>query len=150
MGRNPENPRAGSHFASVECGRPDQWGEFIHNHPRLGDVPGKLFLGACLNLGAMEVSLGQLPPGAGVPFLHAHKQNEELYLVLSGRGEMQVDGERIALMPGSALRISPPAFRSWRNTGTEPMSYLVIQAKAGSLEQATGSDGILADHAVVW
>jgi mannose-6-phosphate isomerase-like protein (cupin superfamily) len=85
-----------------------------------------------------------------MPFLHAHKQNEELYIVLSGQGEMQADGEIVSLREGSAVRIAPSAWRCWRATGTEPMVYLVIQAKAGSLEQATGSDGLLTDQPVVW
>ena len=35
-----------------------------------------------------EVSISNLPAGAGVPFVHSHKQNEEIYAVLSGRGTM--------------------------------------------------------------
>ena len=38
-----------------------------------------------LNLTGAEVSISNLPAGAGVPFVHSHKQNEEIYAVLSGR-----------------------------------------------------------------
>jgi mannose-6-phosphate isomerase-like protein (cupin superfamily) len=89
-------------------------------------------------------------PGEAKPFLHAHKQNEELYLVVTGSGEMQVDGERIPLRPGTAVRVATPGLRAWRAIGTEPMTYLVIQARQGSLEQATAADGILAEAAPVW
>ena len=46
-----------------------------------------------LGLTGAEVSVNRLPAGAAVPFVHAHKQNEELYGVLEGRGELWIDGE---------------------------------------------------------
>ena len=150
MTRQPEHVRRETLFSSADFGAPAQWSEHVMHHPRLGEVPGKVFLKGTLDLTGMEVSLGSLAPGQSITFLHAHKQNEELYLVLSGQGEMQVDGERIPLGAGSAVRIAPAGVRCWRAIGTEPMAYLVVQAKAGSLEQATGSDGILSDQAVVW
>jgi len=150
MSLKPEEILAGPHFKAVGFGHSDGWGEFQYEHPRRGTVSGKVFLRQYLDFSAMEVSLGQLPPGVSMPFTHAHKQNEELYLVLSGQGEMQVDGQQIPLFPGAAVRVDPAGMRCWRNTGTEPMSYLVVQAKAGSLEQATAGDGILSDQPVVW
>lgn len=150
MVRQPENLHSETVFSSADFGALSQWTEFVLAHPRLGEVPGKVFLGAMLGLTGMEVSLGALPPGKSIPFLHAHKQNEELYIVLSGQGEMQVDGRILPLMAGSAVRIAPSGLRCWRATGTEPMAYLVIQAKAGSLEQATGADGIVPDRPVRW
>lgn len=50
-----------------------------------------------LGLTGCEVSVNQLPAGAAVPFVHAHQQNEELYGILSGAGEIWLDGEVIAL-----------------------------------------------------
>lgn len=150
MARQPEPTGTGAHYRSADFGSPAQWSEYVQDHPRRGRVPGKVFLGQVLGLTGMEVSFGSLVPGASVPFLHAHKQNEELYVVLSGTGEMQVDGERIPLGAGSAVRVDPAGERCWRATGAEPMAYLVIQAKAGSLEQATSTDGIVPDKPVVW
>ena len=39
-----------------------------------------------LALTGAEVSINHLPAGAGVPFVHSHKQNEEIYGILSGKG----------------------------------------------------------------
>lgn len=150
MARQPENPGTGLHHSSADFGTLAQWSEYVQEHPRRGPVPGKVFVGQVLGLTGMEVSFGSLAPGQSIPFLHAHKQNEELYVVLSGTGEMQVDGARIPLRAGSAVRIAPAGERCWRATGTEPMAYLVIQAQAGSLEQATATDGILLDKPVGW
>ena len=57
-----------------------------------------------LGLTGCEVSVNQLPAGAAVPFVHAHQQNEELYGILSGAGEIWLDGEVIALRAGDWLR----------------------------------------------
>lgn len=150
MTRTAQSLQQSEHFAAAGFGAPAQWREFVLEHPRRGKVDGKTFLRAVLGLTAMEVSFNSMLPGESQPFLHAHKQNEELYVFLSGTGEMQVDGERIPVGPGSAVRIDPDGVRAWRATGTEPLDYLVIQAKAGSLEQATATDGILPDQPLVW
>ncbi|MGA2079212.1 MAG: cupin domain-containing protein [Holophaga sp.] len=139
-----------SNATLAEFGRPAQWRDLHCQHPRLGEVAGKLFIGRTLGLSGMEVSLNALAPGGAVPFLHAHKQNEELYLFLDGEGEFQVDGRIIPVRAGSALRVAPAGMRGWRNTGAAPLTFLCIQAKAGSLEQATGGDGILGEQAPVW
>ncbi len=57
-----------------------------------------------LNLTGAEVSISNLPAGAGVPFVHSHKQNEEIYAVLSGHGTMVIDGETVELQAGDWLR----------------------------------------------
>jgi mannose-6-phosphate isomerase-like protein (cupin superfamily) len=150
MTLTPQNPQQAVNFASAQFGNPDHWREYVLDHPRRGKVEGKTFLGAVLGLTGMEVSFGSMLPGESMPFLHAHAQNEELYLVLSGSGEMQVDGERIPLRPGSAVRVAPAGLRAWRALGSEPMAYVVIQAKAGSLEQATGQDGIRPEVELLW
>lgn len=60
-----------------------------------------------LALTGAEVSINHLPAGAGVPFVHSHKQNEEIYGILSGKGFITIDGEKIELQAGDWLRIAP-------------------------------------------
>ena len=40
---------------------------------------GRTELHETLGLTGAEISINQLPAGAGVPFVHAHKNNEEIY-----------------------------------------------------------------------
>ena len=40
-----------------------------------------------------EMSFQQFAPGGSVGFLHTHKTHEELYIILGGDGEFQVDGQ---------------------------------------------------------
>jgi len=150
MTLHPQNLQQSLNFAGADFGAPAQWREHVLDHPRRGKVPGKTFLGEVLGLTGMEVSFGSMLPGESIPFLHAHSQNEELYVIVSGEGEMQVDGQRLPLRPGTAVRIAPAGLRAWRACGSEPMAYVVIQAKAGSLEQATSKDGIRPEVELRW
>ena len=56
---------------------------------------GKLFLRNLLGSAGLEMSLNVVPPGKGIPFLHRHQQNDEVYVVVGGRGQFLVDGECI-------------------------------------------------------
>lgn len=60
-----------------------------------------------LGLTGAEVSINNLPAGAGIPFVHAHKENEEIYGVLEGAGSVTIDGEDIELATGD-WRAFPP------------------------------------------
>lgn len=40
-----------------------------------------------LGLTGAEISINTLPAGECVPFIHSHKQNEEVYYILSGSGK---------------------------------------------------------------
>lgn len=112
--------------------------------PKSGQsFPGKLWVKELLGLTGMEFSLGVMPPGGQMPYVHAHRQNEELYVIVSGRGEFSVENTLITLREGSLVRVAPAAGRTLRNTGTEMMVYFVVQAKEGSLEQWTDLDGFL-------
>ena len=113
-------------------------------------VFGKSFLKESLGLTGMELSLNKLPPGAQSPFLHRHTEHEELYLVVGGEGQVQVDGHVIDLREGSTVRVAPDGVRALRNTGAGPLYYVCIQAKAGSLAGATISDGRRVEGPIVW
>jgi mannose-6-phosphate isomerase-like protein (cupin superfamily) len=98
----------------------------------------------------MEISFGVLPAHSSIPFHHKHQQNEEVYLFLQGKGQMRIDDEIFDVEEGSAVRIAPQGSRSYRNTSTEDLFYVVIQAKEGSLSAWTMSDGVRVPGAVQW
>lgn len=140
-----------ANFSVFEAGDPAEWSKLTMSHPAFSKpIHGKFFLGDVLGLDGMEVSLNVLPSGAEVPFLHTHREHEELYLFLSGRGELLVDGERIHVGPGSAVRVAPEGERSWRNTGQEPLVHVVVQATAGSLASRATDDGVLVPNVKPW
>ena len=131
-------------------GPTESWGDLVLQRAPGSTMKGKGFLGAKLGLTGMEISVNSMPPGQAYPFSHAHRKNEELYLFLTGTGEMMLDQDVVPVGPGTAIRVAPPVFRCWRNAGTVPLTCIVIQAQAGSLEGATASDGFLAPEPPRW
>ena len=109
----------------------------------LASFEGKAFVKDILGITSVELSFGSLAPGCSVPFFHHHKQNEEVYVVLSGEGVFVLDGKEESVSSGSIVRVAPLVSRNTRCTGNEPLVYVCIQGKAGSLEQYTMTDGVV-------
>lgn len=94
-----------------------------------------------LNLTGAEVSINSMLACTATPFFHAHKENEEIYGILSGEGKMEIDGELVPLAPGDWLRVAPAAVRKMH--ADTAMTYLCIQVREGSLNQWTITDAII-------
>ena len=98
-----------------------------------------------LGLTGAEVSINNLPQGVGVPFVHSHKKNEEIYVVLSGKGKSLIDGETIELTQGDWIRVSPSAKRQFSAADDSAISFACIQVKENSLEGYTADDGVIVE-----
>lgn len=96
-----------------------------------------------LGLTGAEISINNLPAGACVPFVHAHKQNEEIYAVLSGKGKAVIDGETVELTAGDWVRIAPAAKRQFFAAEDSAISFICIQVKEHSLEGYTMTDAVV-------
>jgi len=72
-----------------------------------------------------------IPPGAGVPE-HRHPQ-EEVYLILSGAGEMTIDGETLPLNGVSAVYVPSGKPHALVNNGEEEMVFVFTYAPAGTV-----------------
>lgn len=96
-----------------------------------------------LALTGAEISINTLPAGASVPFVHAHKQNEEIYGILSGEGSAVIDGETIALKADDWIRVSPSASRQFFASKNSAVRYVCIQVKENSLEGYTMTDAVI-------
>lgn len=107
---------------------------------------GKQFVKEATEASSCEISFGTLPSGAAVPFFHSHKANEENYVILSGTGRFQVDDDVFDIGEGSVIRVSTDCDRNLKCTSAEPMTYICIQAKEGSLEGYTMTDAEITEH----
>ena len=116
----------------------------MNNYTKVGVKSGaRTELHDALNLTGAEISVNSLPAGASVPFVHAHKQNEEIYAIVEGEGIAVIDGEKVALKAGDWLRIAPSAKRQLFASDKRGIKYVCIQVKEGSLEGYTATDAIL-------
>lgn len=151
--RNTESIKIqkGTNYSSAAVGKFADLDGYQFVHPKIGKPRrGKLFLREMLDMTSMQISLNKLAPGIAVPFTHKHHQNEELYVFVKGTGQMQVDGEIIEVCEGTCVRIATAGSRTWRNTGSEDLYYIVLQARENSLQQDTFDDGIPEDAPISW
>jgi mannose-6-phosphate isomerase-like protein (cupin superfamily) len=66
-----------------------------------------------------------LPPGCAVT-PHRHRQIEEIYYILSGRGLMTVGDETREIGPGDAVYIPRGNRHTLENTGTDPIKLILV------------------------
>lgn len=102
---------------------------------------GKVFLKDALQLTSCEISVNTMPAGTKLPFNHKHKQNEEVYIFLSGTGTMTLDSEQIALQEGTCIKVLPTVSRTME--AKTDLQYICVQAKRNSLEQWGLTDAVL-------
>ena len=107
---------------------------------------GRTELHELLSLSGTEVSINNLPAGVSISFVHAHINNEELYIVLLGKGSFFVDGEEFLISEGDCLRVDPKGERCLKAADDIALRYLCIQSRAGSLQGYTMSDGIISEE----
>jgi mannose-6-phosphate isomerase-like protein (cupin superfamily) len=143
------NVTTGNNFAAVDTGSYSKWPDYTVELPGL-EIPGKLFIKDLLQLTGCEISINSMPPGGGMPIYHNHHQNEEVYIFIQGEGQLQIDDETLDVKEGSIVRISPEGERIWRNNSDASLVYIIIQVKAGSLEQYGVNDATIPDKAANW
>lgn len=118
-------------------------------HATVGDIhtfEGKQFVKEATGATSCEISFGTLSTGQAVPFFHSHKSNEENYIILSGAGKFQINDEVFDISEGSVIRVSTGCDRNLKCTSAEPMTYICIQAKEGSLGAYTANDAEITDR----
>ena len=68
-----------------------------------------------------------LKPGSAIGY---HQQKEdEIYYVLSGRGEMTIDGKAFPVGPGDAILTRPGSSHGLKQTGTEDLVIMINYGK---------------------
>jgi mannose-6-phosphate isomerase-like protein (cupin superfamily) len=55
---------------------------------------------------------------------HYHRVSEEIYFVLKGSGQMEVDGDTRTIRPGDAVLIPPGAWHTLDNNGSSELRIL--------------------------
>jgi mannose-6-phosphate isomerase-like protein (cupin superfamily) len=139
----------GINFTVYETGAKKDWPAHAVELPGL-TIPGKHFLKDILGLTGCEISINSMALGADMPIYHNHIQNEEVYIFIQGKGQVQVDAQLIDVQEGTIVRISPNGERTWRNNSTEPLLYIILQVKENSLVQYGLDDANVPHKATVW
>ena len=144
--------REGKNFKAVSVGRVS---EIIEHELPMGPdftLKGKVFAGQAVGTTGCELSFQTLVPGQDSGFLHTHKTHEELYIILKGEGQYQVDGEIFPVNEGTIVRVSPDGRRALKNTGSDNLTMLCIQYKANVFTEADSpmTDGVILKDELEW
>jgi mannose-6-phosphate isomerase-like protein (cupin superfamily) len=70
---------------------------------------------------------------------HSHREQEEVYVVISGSGRVKLDDEIIDLGQWDIVRVSPPVVRAFEG-GPEGMELIIAGA-----DRPEGGDGVRVD-----
>jgi mannose-6-phosphate isomerase-like protein (cupin superfamily) len=98
----------------------------------LGDYPGEMRM-ATYEVGAEQVALTyrRMPAQTGGKgsYGHAHKTQEELYLVLSGTLQFKLGDEVVDVPARTAVRIAPEVVRSVWNEGPDDAELVIASVR---------------------
>jgi uncharacterized cupin superfamily protein len=107
----------------------------------LGEGPGFRKVRQALDVTEFGVNGVVLPPGY-TSRRHYHDRQQELYMVLRGEIEFDLDGAKQMLGPGGLARVDAPTVRALRNTSdTDEAVYLCVGGEGGYV----GRDGQVPD-----
>ena len=73
------------------------------------------------------VAFYRLRPGKRSPFVHRHTDAEEIYVVLSGSGQVKLDDEVLDLVPLDSIRVAPRTARAFE-AGPDGLEFLAFGA----------------------
>ena len=147
-----ETIKSGKNYSAVSVGKMN---EIIDHELPMGPnvtIQGKVFAGQAVGATGSEFSFQTLVPGQDSGFLHTHKTHEELYFILKGEGQYQVDGEIFPVSEGTIIRVAPDGKRALKNTGNENLTMLCIQYKANAFTEADSpmTDGTILQEELKW
>lgn len=86
-----------------------------------------------LGVSAWGMQVIDMPPNADQYPEHSHEEDgqEEVYVILRGGGEIEIEGERFSIDPETMVRVAPGTSRKlW--PGPEGMRVLVLGGVPGS------------------
>ena len=97
--------------------------------PKFGYAPNieARFAGGDLALEHSGISHQRYAPDFRQPFGHSHKEQEELYVVVGGRGRLKLDDEIVDVKQWDAVRI-PPEITRCVEAGPDGIELIIFGA----------------------
>ncbi len=104
-----------------------------------------------LELNGVGVTTFNLPAGKGYTFMHSHEEQEEVYIILSGKGIIQLEDEALNLVAGDFVRVSPPVRRAIKADNEASMAGIIVGGvtKVG-YSRYKGSSSLIDDGIPDW
>ncbi len=142
--------KSAANFTAADFGKFSELSEYVLAMGPDVKIPGKVFGGQSVGATGGDFSFQIFQPGQEGGFYHTHKNHEELYFFLSGKGEYQVDGETIPVQEGTVVRVAPAGKRTVHNNGNEPLVMLCVQYRGNTFTAEDAQDGNIMQEEVKW
>ena len=141
-----------SDYQRIDMGPLDQWrghyGGFVPDRSR----DGRRVIDHELPMQFVGVTANSLVPGEEAGYWHAHSSDEELYIFLTGRGQMGLDDDVVDVEPGTAIRVGQGVMRTWRALPDSdgPLTWLCIRGDGGDLPHLPDDAHRITDIPMPW
>lgn len=94
----------------------------------LDNVKEKQFVSRALGCKGVGLSYLRCRPGEGATYVHRHRVQEEVFVVLKGTGTIILDGKRISMPEGTIVRVSPTVYRAIGNDSDKDVIVMALGA----------------------
>lgn len=135
-----------NNYDIVETGGIGTWGDFD------GPAKGKRFVDKEIPAQFIGVSTNSLAPGGSAPFWHTHSQLEEMYVFLTGTGQMALDDDIVEVKPGTIVRVGQNVWRAWHAAAdsTDTLTWLCIRSGGAALADVSGDGARDTERPLPW
>lgn len=121
-------------YEIVNIGNPHQWREHFGGFRPESSRDGRRVVDHELSAQFIGMTVNALEPGEEAGYWHDHSQIEELYVFLTGRGQLGLDDDVVNVEGGSVVRVSPGVWRTWRCSPESESQLQWLCIRAGSTE----------------
>ncbi len=121
-------------YEVINVGALDQWRDFIGGWSAHNTREGRRVVDHEIQTQYIGLTVNALVPGQEDAYWHDHAEVEEIYMFLSGRGQMALDDDVIDVGPGSVIRVGQNVMRTYRALPETPEDLRFICIRAGGSE----------------
>lgn len=141
-----------SNYEIVDIGGLDRWRDHHGGFGAARSRDGRRVVDHELAMQYIGMTANALEPGEEAGYWHTHRTVEELYVFLSGTGQMGLDDDVVDVGPGSVVRVGQDVWRTWRAhpDGSEQLRWLCIRSGGGQLPHIPDDGSRDTERAMPW
>ena len=139
-------------FEKIELGALETWRDHFGGFRPETSRDGRRVVDHEVQMQYIGMTANSMSPGEEAGYWHTHSHVEELYVFLTGHGEMGLDDEVVPVGPGTVIRVGQDVWRTWRAVpdGTEPLTWLCLRAGGTELEHFPSDSARAPERPMPW
>lgn len=140
-----------SDYSVLQTGAPEKWREYFGGFRDAESRDGRRVVDHQLEMQYIGLTLNALEVGEDAGHWHSHSNVEEVYVFISGHGQMGLNDDVIDVVPGSIVRVGQGVWRTWRvhPDSKDLLRWLCIRSGGEALPYFP-EDATRRDHPMPW